>query len=287
MPSWLPRQLDGIEAAMLLADKSRLDDSVQQAFRTAGVSHLLAVSGLHLALLCGLLGFGRKWKFYRPLILLRAAAALFYLLLTGMQVSVSRAGIVLLVALVGDFFLLPPDLLTSTSFAAILLGLQNAYAPCDLGFQLSFCAVLGVQAAAELARTEQRSLIFFAPAGIPFALCLLLTLVSATVLPQLTVTLLIPTLFFGALLAGAAAGYRREGLWLREGRMTLRRQQGLYLHCICVFHPDVCLTAAQSPWAASVGRTNLTLTFPGWVKLKVRSVPLRDAENFFRFMETN
>ena len=284
---WLPRQLDGIEAAMLLADKSRLDDSVQQAFRAAGVSHLLAVSGLHLALLCGLLGFGRKWKFYKPLILLRAATALFYLLLTGMPVSVSRAGIVLLVALVGDFFLLPPDLLTSTSFAAILLGLQNAYAPCDLGFQLSFCAVLGVQTAAELARTEQRSLIFFAPAGIPFALCLLLTLVSATVLPQLTVTLLIPTLFFGALLAGAAAGYRREGLWLREGRMTLRRQQGLYLHCICVFHPDVCLTAAQSPWAASVGRTNLTLTFPGWVKLKVRSVPLRDAEKFFRFMETN
>ena len=138
-----------------------------------------------------------------------------------------------------------------------------------------------------LARTEQRSLIFFAPAGIPFALCLLLTLVSATVLPQLTVTLLIPTFFFGALLAGAAAGYRREGLWLREGRMTLRRQQGLYLHCICVFHPDVCLTATQSPWAASVGRTNLTLTFPGWVKLKVRSVPLRDAEKFFRFMETN
>lgn len=154
---WLPRQLDGIEAAMLLADKSRLDDSVQQAFRTAGVSHLLAVSGLHLALLCGLLGFGRKWKFYKPLILLRAAAALFYLLLTGMPVSVSRAGIVLLVALVGDFFLLPPDLLTSTSFAAILLGLQNAYAPCDLGFQLSFCAVLGVQTAAELARTEQRA----------------------------------------------------------------------------------------------------------------------------------
>lgn len=154
---WLPRQLDGIESAMLLADKSRLDDSVQQAFRTAGVSHLLAVSGLHLALLCGLLGFGRKWKFYKPLILLRAAAALFYLLLTGMPVSVSRAGIVLLVALVGDFFLLPPDLLTSTSFAAILLGLQNAYAPCDLGFQLSFCAVLGVQAAATLARTEQRA----------------------------------------------------------------------------------------------------------------------------------
>ena len=138
-----------------------------------------------------------------------------------------------------------------------------------------------------LARTEQRSLIFFAPAGVPFALFLLLTLVSATVLPGLTVTLLIPTIFFGVLLSGAVAGFRREGVWLREGRMTLRRQQGLYLHCICVFHPDVCLTAVQSPWAAKADRTNLTLTFPGWVKLKVRSVPVRDAEKFFGVLEND
>ena len=128
-----------------------------QALSDSGESGRLCALRALGGLLCGLLGFGRKWKFYRPLILLRTAAALFYLLLTGMPVSVSRAGIVLLVALVGDFFLLPPDLLTSTSFAAILLGLQNAYAPCDLGFQLSFCAVLGVQAAAALACTEQRA----------------------------------------------------------------------------------------------------------------------------------
>ena len=154
---WLPRRLDGMEAAMLLADKSRLDDTVQQAFRTAGVSHLLAVSGLHLALLCGLLGFGRRWKFYKPLILLKGAAALFYVLLTGIPISVLRAGLVLALALVGDFFLLPVDLLTSTGVAAVLMGLQNAYAPCDIGFQLSFCAVLGVQAAAALTRAEARA----------------------------------------------------------------------------------------------------------------------------------
>ena len=154
---WLPKRLDGMEAAMLLADKSRLDDATQQAFRAAGVSHLLAVSGLHLALLCGLLGFGRRWKFYKPLIVLRGAVALFYVLLTGAPISVLRAGLVLAVALLGDFLLLPVDLLTSTGFAAILLGLQNAYAPCDIGFQLSFCAVLGVQAASALTRREQRA----------------------------------------------------------------------------------------------------------------------------------
>ena len=66
-------------------------------------------------------------------------------------------GLMFAVALAGDFLLLPFDLLTATGFAAILMGLQNAYAPCDIGFQLSFCAVLGVQAAAALTRAEERA----------------------------------------------------------------------------------------------------------------------------------
>lgn len=107
--------------------------------------------------LCGLFSFGRRWKFYKPLIILRGAVALFYVLLTGVPVSVLRAGLVFAVALAGDFLLLPFDLLTATGFAAILMGLQNAYAPCDIGFQLSFCAVLGVQAAAALTCAEERA----------------------------------------------------------------------------------------------------------------------------------
>ena len=136
-----------------------------------------------------------------------------------------------------------------------------------------------------LARTEQRSLIFFAPAGAPFALCALLTLISRFTLPGLTVTLLFPTLFFAAGLAGGAMGYRREGVWLREGRLTLRRQRGIYLHSICVFHPDICLTARQSPWAVNTDRTNLTVAFPGFVRLTVRSIPWRDAQKCFEFLE--
>lgn len=137
-----------------------------------------------------------------------------------------------------------------------------------------------------LARTEQRSLIFFAPAGIPFALCALLTLISIYTLPSLTVTLLFPTVFFAAGLAGGMMGYRREGIWLRDGQLTLRRQRGIYLHSICVFHPDLCLTANQSPWAANVDRINLTFAFPGRVKLTVRSVPWRDAQKCFEFLES-
>ena len=123
-----------------------------------------------------------------------------------------------------------------------------------------------------------RSAVFFAPAGIPFGLFLLLVLVSRTVLPALTVTLLIPTAVSAIFLAGGLMGWLREGIWLREGRFTLRRQKGVYLHCICVLHPDVCLRTLQSPWAARYQRLTLTLALPGQVRLKVRSIPVQDAE---------
>ena len=102
-------------------------------------------------------------------------------------------------------------------------------------------------------------------------------LVSRSVLPALTGTLLIPTAVFAVFLAGGLMGWLKEGIWLRESRFTLRRQKGVYLHCICVFHPDVCLRTFQSPWAARYQRMTLTLALPGQVRLKVRSIPVRDA----------
>ena len=60
------------------------------------------------------------------------------------------------------------------------------------------------------ADTTDRSVVFFLPAGIPLALCLLLTAVSRTTLPALTLPLLIPTGVFAALLGAAAVGWHRE-----------------------------------------------------------------------------
>ena len=158
--TYLPRTLAGIESAMLLGDKSRLTDAVQNDFRAAGVSHLLSVSGLHVALLCGLFAFGlRAGAFSRWGIARQAAVVVFYMLLTGLPVSVQRAGLVSLVALLGCALWQPPDALTSMGLAALALGLQNAYLPCDIGFQLSFCGVLGVQLAGALSNWEHARLL--------------------------------------------------------------------------------------------------------------------------------
>ncbi len=147
----IPSDSAALISAMLLGDTTRLSDTDRNAFAAAGVSHLLAVSGLHVALLAGLL-FPRKRRFAHAALAVQAGVIIGYMLVTGLPVSVLRAGLVFLLAILGHWFLQPVDLLTSTGAAALLLGLQNAYMPCDLGFQLSFCAVLGVQCAAYLAK---------------------------------------------------------------------------------------------------------------------------------------
>ena len=104
--------------------------------------------------------------------------------------------------------------------------------------------------------------------------CLLLTAVSRTPLPALTLPLLIPTGVFAALLGAAAVGWHREGVWQQQGQLLLCRQHRFHLHQLCVFHLDTGFTALQSPWAVTVQRANLTLIFPGKEKVTVRSVPL-------------
>ena len=120
--------------------------------------------------------------------------------------------------------------------------------------------------------TTRRSLIFFLPSGLLLGLCLLLTAVSRYTLPALTLPLLVPTVFFAALCAAAAVGYRQEGVWQCSGQLTLRRQHGFHLHCVCALHPDLCLTVSQTPWAVDAQRANLTLSFPGRLRFTVRSV---------------
>ncbi len=95
-------------------------------------------------------------------------------------------------------------------------------------------------------------------------------------LPGVALPLLVPDLFFAALLTAAFVGYRREGAWMQDDHLTLRRQKGFHLHCVCALHPDLCLTVQQSPWAVAAHRANLTLIFPGRLKQKVRSVALTE-----------
>jgi competence protein ComEC len=137
-----------LAASVLLAQREGLDHEVRERFARAGLSHLLAISGLHVGLVCGilvllgsLLRLGRRGS-----ALLAAAGTVGYVLLLGAPHSAVRAALQLVLLLAGTMLQRPtrPEALIATA-ALVILALEPA-ALLGAGFQLSFAGVAGLLA---------------------------------------------------------------------------------------------------------------------------------------------
>ena len=143
---YLPPPHSELLSAMLLGDKAGMSDSLKEKLNKAGVRHITAVSGMHVAILSGivlslLLGLG-LWRSHATLL-----ATVFiglFVVLTGFQASAVRAG------LMGGLVLFSQNMgrmnvgtRTLVFVAAFMLAL-NPFLIKDVGFQLSFLAVLGI-----------------------------------------------------------------------------------------------------------------------------------------------
>lgn len=136
----------GFEKAVVLGDKSDLDDNLSGAFRVGGISHVLAVSGLHLSLIAsGLLKILKKLRL--PLVVsggLAAGTLLFYVIMIDGGASAWRAFIMFAVQLFATLLGRSYDLLSSLAVSGmVLLIVQPAYV-LDSGFQLSFAAIAAI-----------------------------------------------------------------------------------------------------------------------------------------------
>lgn len=147
----------GVLAAMVVGDRSHLTSTLRSAYRGAGLSHVLVVSGLHVTIFCGLLDAlphkerERSRAYRRARSLLRAETALLLVGITGATPSVLRAAVAVWVSSLGVWVGGPADTLTSLGAAGVLMCLGNGYAVYDVGFELSFAAVMGTLAGAECA----------------------------------------------------------------------------------------------------------------------------------------
>ena len=138
----------GLPSALLLGDRNALSDSLRRDFARAGVSHLLAISGLHVTLLFGLLeGLLRLLRIpKRGRALLLLAAALGYLLLLGFPPSATRAVIMLGSVYISYLLSARADPLTSLGLAGAIILAVTPYAVADGGFWMSYLATLGLVA---------------------------------------------------------------------------------------------------------------------------------------------
>lgn len=136
----------GIVKAMLVADKSTLDKNIKKLYSENGIAHIMAISGVHVAIIgMTLYGFLRKLRIGRLISgTFSIAIIILYGIMTGMSSSTERAVIMLVLSIAAEYFGRKTDAPTSMGFAMIIMVLGNPYVILDAGFQLSFAAITGV-----------------------------------------------------------------------------------------------------------------------------------------------
>ena len=139
----------GIVAALILGDKSEINEDLRSKFADAGVVHVLAISGLHIGILYMLLSFILKPLQYRnKLRVVRIVVILlciwFYAGLTGFSSSVTRATVMFTLIAFGNSLKREISIYNTIAASAFLLLLINPLLLFDVGFQLSYAAVVGI-----------------------------------------------------------------------------------------------------------------------------------------------
>ena len=144
-------QTGAILSALLLGERDYLPDQLQLDFRRIGISHILALSGMHLAILS--LGIEKALTFLQVKKKLRVGITAFFVLiymaLTGFSVSVVRAGVMLILSSVLYLLGRTKDSLTSLSVAVLVICIFTPYAIMDISLWLSALATFGIIAFSE------------------------------------------------------------------------------------------------------------------------------------------
>lgn len=142
----LGRDHGGFVSGLLIGRKSDIPDSVKTSFRYLGISHVLSVSGLHLAILAGtLIMFLKALTVPRGVrYLMTVGFIIFFILLTGSPPSVIRSGIMLILLLSAEVLGRDYDPITALAIAAFVIVLFSPNAIYDAGFILSVSATAGI-----------------------------------------------------------------------------------------------------------------------------------------------
>ena len=138
--------LAAVSTAIVTGDRSDIPDGIRTDFRKSGISHLFAVSGMHLALWTGII-FRILQKRSRIRLLPNLFVLLFiwiYAVFTGFSPSVIRAGIMLSLVCISNLIRRNADLLNSLGASAAVMLVFNPWLAGNVSFLLSFTAAFAI-----------------------------------------------------------------------------------------------------------------------------------------------
>ncbi len=162
-----PRREAGLLLGLALGDDSELDPALERDFRATGLGHLLVVSGQNVAMvlapilgLAAALGLSRVLRF-----LVAAATVLFFVIVTGAEPSVVRAGVMAGLTVTGVLLGRPRSTASILAGAVLILLVFDPSLAWSVGFQLSVAATAGMVAMA----TPLAELLRFLPRPVALA----------------------------------------------------------------------------------------------------------------------
>jgi competence protein ComEC len=143
------KQEKAVAAALLIGYKQDIDSDLMKAYSNTGVIHVIAISGLHLGLIYGLLLSIFSWvpnstikKWTAPLIILLVLWG--FALLTGAGPSIVRAAVMFSFIIIASIVKQNSSILNTLAASAFFLLLLHPFYLWDIGFQLSYAAVLSI-----------------------------------------------------------------------------------------------------------------------------------------------
>lgn len=167
----LQRQIRGeagaFAAAIVTGDRSAIAEEDAEALRLSNLAHLLAISGLHMGILTGLVfasvrfalafwpGLSRRLSAKKLAALAALAAGAGYLALSGATVATQRAYVMVAVALVAVLLDRPAISLRALALAAVIVLAVRPVSLLDVGFQMSFAATAALVAGYEALRQRR------------------------------------------------------------------------------------------------------------------------------------
>lgn len=142
----LTEQSASLAKAMVLGDKANLDSEIKQLYQRNGIAHLIAISGLHIAMIGGSLYriLRKRLGGYVLPAGIGIVFIIFYGMMTGLTGATMRAVLMIIISIGAELFGRRYDMMTAMAAALFFMLLQNPYQITQAGFLLSFGAVLGI-----------------------------------------------------------------------------------------------------------------------------------------------
>lgn len=139
----------GLSEALLIGYKDDLEQSLVQSYTNTGVVHIIAISGLHLGLIYWLLALllkplqkRKKLRWLRPVLII--TVLWLFSLLAGAQPSILRSALMFTCIVLGESLSRRTSIYNTMALSAFILLCINPFWLWDVGFQLSYAAVLSI-----------------------------------------------------------------------------------------------------------------------------------------------